>query len=55
MISHAVANHSKKGVVGLPLEELVKDADLIDYASYGQVFKRQEQIERFEQLSKWHK
>jgi uncharacterized protein len=55
MISQAVANHSKKGEVGSPLEELVKDADLIDYASYGQTFKRQEQIERFNRLSKWHK
>ena len=58
MISQAVANHSKKGEVGSPLEELVKDADLIDYDSYGQTFKRREQIERFERLgwpSKKHK
>jgi uncharacterized protein len=55
MISLAVANHSKKGEVGSPLEELVKDADLIDYASYGQTFKRQEQIERFERLSNQHR
>jgi uncharacterized protein len=54
-ISLAVANHSKKGEVGSPLEELVKDADLIDYASYGQIFKRQEQIDRFARLTKWHK
>lgn len=54
-ISLAVANHSKKGEVGAALEELVKDADLIDYASYGQTFKRQEQIDRFERLTKWHK
>lgn len=52
LISRAVANHSKKGEVGSPIEELVKDADLIDYASYGQVFKRQEQIDRFERLPK---
>jgi uncharacterized protein len=52
MISQAVQNHSKKGEVGAPLDELVKDADLIDYASYGQTFKRQEQIERFARLSK---
>jgi uncharacterized protein len=55
MISLAVANHSKKGEVGSPLEELVKDADLIDYASYGQTFKRQEQKDRFKRLSKRHK
>lgn len=51
MIAMAVNNHSKKGEVGNPLEELVKDADLIDYASYGQVFKRQEQIDRFNRLA----
>jgi uncharacterized protein len=50
MISLAVGNHSRKGEVGSPLEELVKDADLIDYASYGQTFKRQEQIDRYEKL-----
>jgi uncharacterized protein len=55
MISRAVENHSKKGEVGTPLEELVKEADLMDYASYGQVFKRQEQIDRFHRLSKGHK
>lgn len=52
LISLAVANHSKKGEVGSPLEELVKDADLIDYASYGQTFQRQEQITRYERISK---
>lgn len=55
MISRAVENHSKKGEVGMPLEELVKDADLIDYASYGQTFKRQEQIDRFQKLKRRHK
>jgi len=50
MISLAVKNHSRKGEVGTPLEELVKDADLIDYASYGQIFKRQEQADRFQRL-----
>ena len=49
-IALAVKNHSRKGEVGTPLEELVKDADLIDYASYGQTFKRQEQIDRFNRL-----
>lgn len=50
IISLAVKNHSRKGEVGTPLEELVKDADLIDYASYGQTFKRQEQVDRFQRL-----
>ena len=51
MIAKAVANHSKKGEIGTPLEELVKDADLIDYASYGQKFKRQEQTDRYNRLA----
>jgi uncharacterized protein len=50
MIVLAVQNHSRKGEVGSPLEEMVKDADLIDYASYGQTFKRQEQIDRYNKL-----
>lgn len=52
LIVPTVANHSKKAEIGTPLEELVKDADLIDYASYGQTFKRQEQIDRFERIAK---
>jgi len=51
LIAKSVKNHSKKGEIGTPLEELVKDADLIDYASYGQTFKRQEQIDRYERLT----
>ena len=50
MIVLAVKNHSRKGEAGTPLEELVKDADLIDYASYGQTFQRQEQADRFQRL-----
>ncbi len=52
LISLAVKNHSKKGEIGTPLEELVKDADLIDYDSYGQTFKRQEQTDRFNRLKR---
>jgi uncharacterized protein len=51
MIALAVLNHSKKEEVGSPLEELVKDADLVDYYSYGQTFKRQDQIDRFEKIT----
>ena len=51
LIALAVLNHSKKGEVGSPLEELVKDADLVDYYSYGQTFKRQDQIDRFENIA----
>ena len=51
MIAIAVKNHSKKGEIGSPLEELVKDADLIDYYSYGQTFKRQEQTDRFVRMA----
>ncbi|MGI6737376.1 MAG: HD domain-containing protein [Anaerovoracaceae bacterium] len=34
-IALAVKNHSRKNEVGTPLEELVKDADVIDFYQYG--------------------
>ena len=46
----AVENHSQKGVQGGRLEELVKDADLLDYHSYGHKFTRPEQVERFNRV-----
>ena len=49
-ITEAVRNHSKKGEKGTPLEELVKDADLMDYHSYGRDFSRRSQRERFLQI-----
>lgn len=53
-IAEAVQNHSRKSEIGTPLEELVKDADLIDYHSYGHAFKREEQAARFRGLAAAH-
>jgi len=49
-ISISVKNHSKKGEIGGPLEELVKDADVMDFYQYGYEFKRQDQKDRLEVL-----
>lgn len=53
-IAQAVRDHSKKSEKGSPLDELVKDADLIDYYSYGYSFKREEQAARFRGLAAAH-
>ena len=45
-------NHSRKGETGSPLEEIVKDADLLDCSMYGYDFPRQEQRDRLERLLK---
>ncbi len=49
-ISIAVGNHSKKGEVGSPLEEVVKDADCLDFDMYGFELPRQEQRDRLKRL-----
>jgi len=49
-ISISAKNHSKKGEIGSPLEELVKDADVMDFYQYGYEFKRQDQKDRLEVL-----
>jgi|SRR5665648_74967 len=49
-ISLAVRNHSKKAEVGSPLEEIVKDADLMDLYQYGYEIKRQDQKARLDTL-----
>ena len=46
----AVKNHSKKAEVGTPLEEIVKDADVIDFYQYGYEMSRKEQQDRLETL-----
>lgn len=50
IIALAAKNHSSKSVVGTPIEEIVKDADVIDCYQYGLPFERAEQKERYE---KW--
>jgi uncharacterized protein len=45
-LAYAAKNHSNKQEVGTPLEEVVKDADVLDCYQYGQPLERQEQRER---------
>lgn len=49
-IGIAVKNHSKKAEIGSPLEEIVKDADVLDFFQYGYGFAREEQKARLEKL-----
>lgn len=49
-IALAVKNHSKKGEVGTKLEEIVKDADVLDFYQYGYNMARKEQQDRLESL-----
>jgi uncharacterized protein len=46
----AVKNHSAKAEVGGPLEEIVKDADVLDMEYYGRALPREEQRRRLEKL-----
>ncbi|HHT16121.1 MAG TPA: HD domain-containing protein [Papillibacter sp.] len=48
IIATAVRNHSSKTVVGTVIEEIVKDADVIDCYHYGMPFDRSEKKERYE-------
>jgi uncharacterized protein len=50
-IAEAVKNHSKKDEIGSPLDEIVKDADLIDMAVFGAPFSREAQRVRFERIN----
>lgn len=49
-IATAVKNHSKKAEIGTPLEEIVKDADVLDFYQYGYDVARKEQQDRLEKL-----
>lgn len=48
LIANAVKNHSSKTVVGTLIEEIVKDADVIDCYQYGMSFDRPEKKTRYE-------
>lgn len=48
MLAVAVRNHSKKSEVGTTIEEIVKDADVVDCYQYGTPFAREEQQRRYE-------
>lgn len=47
MIALAVKNHSSKTLTGTPIEEIVKDADVVDCYQYGYPFDRPEKEIRY--------
>ena len=49
-IAVAVKNHSKKAEKGSLREEIVKDADVLDFYQYGYEMPRKEQQDRLEKL-----
>ena len=51
-IALSVKNHSNKSEVGTPLEEIVKDADVLDFHQYGYEMPRPEQQERLNRMLK---
>jgi len=48
LMAEAVKNHSSKTVTGTPIEEIVKDADVVDCWQYGYPFDRPEKEERYQ-------
>ncbi|MDR1815312.1 MAG: HD domain-containing protein [Clostridiales Family XIII bacterium] len=50
LVAQAVKSHSKKAEVGAPLEEVVKDADVLDMHDYGRPLPREEQRARLAAL-----
>ena len=46
----AVVNHGRKEETGSPLEEIVKDADVLDCALYGLYFPKEAFDRRLERL-----
>lgn len=50
VIAMAVKNHSLKTETGTVIEEIVKDADVIDCYQYGYPFDRPEKKVRYEQI-----
>lgn len=48
LLARAVAHHSDKSVVGDPVEEIVKDSDVVDCFQYGLPFARPEQERRYQ-------
>lgn len=49
-IALAVKNHSRKSEIGTPIEEIAKDADVIDFYQYGFGFDREEQKLRYDRM-----
>ena len=53
-IACAVKNHSRKSFVDAPMDEVVKDADVMDCTWYGIPFSREEHRLRYEAYCKAH-
>ncbi|MDQ7096047.1 HD domain-containing protein [Desulfosporosinus sp. PR] len=49
-IVQAVVNHSQKDKIGTPLEELVKDADILDCYWYGDVISKEFHVARLQKV-----
>ncbi len=49
-VAVAIKNHSKKSEIGNPVEEIVKDADCLDFHMHGYELPRQEQRDRLSRL-----
>lgn len=50
LMVQAVINHSKKEEIGSPLEELVKDADILDCYWYGEVITKKFHVVRLHKV-----
>lgn len=50
LLAVSVKNHSNKSEIGNPIEEIVKDADVLDFHQYGYEMPRAEQQARLEKL-----
>ena len=48
LLAQAAAHHSDKESVGSPIEEIVKDSDVVDCFQYGLPFARPSQERRYE-------
>ncbi|EGO65475.1 metal dependent phosphohydrolase [Acetonema longum DSM 6540] len=49
-LAQAAKNHSSKTEIGTPLEEIVKDADVLDCYQYGLPLEREEQRQRLKMI-----
>jgi len=50
IVAQAARQHSNKSQIGTPMEEVVKDADVLDCYQYGQTLERPEQRERLQTI-----
>ena len=54
VIAAAVAHHSQKDIQGTALEEIVKDADVVDSHLYGNPFSSPSHKDRFDHWTRRH-